>query len=159
MTDWEDLDKLSWLLRFRVLLWSGLLEATAEVSLRFARQAKLSTYEVLECGPYLQRVFETVLDQSMMRKYERVVEEEEETNEINTEVLENWEFLVKKSGDTKRYRDAFLKDECVYMVERAIADFGVQHGIYGQALTGYVSRALYVRINGSNDGWDPYYPS
>ena len=88
-----------------------------------------------------------------------MVEEGEETKEINAELLKNWELLVKKCGDTKRYRDAFLKDECVYMVERAIADFGVQHGIYGQALTDYVSGALYERINGSDDGGDPYCPS
>ena len=94
----------------------------------------------------------------MMREYKRAVEEGGETNRINAEVLENWELLVKKYGDTKRYRDAFLKDECVYMVERAIADFGVQHGIDGQALTDYVSGALHERINGSNDGFDPYCP-
>ena len=61
----------------------------------------------------------------MMRKYKRAIDEEEETAEINTEVLENWELLVKKGGNTRRYRDAFLKDECVFVVVDAIADFGV----------------------------------
>ena len=78
-------------------------------------------------------MFETVLDQSMMWKYKRAIDVEEETAEINAEVLENWELLVKKSGDTRRYRDVFLKDECVYVVEEAIADFGVRHGIDGQS--------------------------
>ena len=73
-------------------------------------------------------------------------------------MLENWELLVKKGGDTRQYCDAFLKDECVFVVVDAIADFGVQHGIDGQALTDYVIGALHERINRSDDVGDPYYP-
>ena len=65
----------------------------------------------------------------MMRKYKRAIDKEKGTVEINAEVLENWELLVKKDGDTGRYRDAFLKDERVFVVVDTIADFGVQHGI------------------------------
>ena len=52
----------------------------------------------------------------------------------------------------------FLKDECVFVVVDAIADYGVHHGIDGQALTDYVIGALNERINRSGDGGDPYYP-
>ena len=45
----------------------------------------------------------------MMQKYKGVVQEEEENNEIHAEVLEGWEFLVKKGGNTKQYCDALLK--------------------------------------------------
>ena len=65
----------------------------------------------------------------MMQKYKRAIDEEEGTAEINTEVLENWELLVKKDGNTRRYCDAFLKDERVFVVVDAIADLGLQHGI------------------------------
>ena len=61
-TDWEASMTLFCPLGFQVILQSGLLEAIAEVSLRFARQAKLSTYEGLQSGPNLRRVFKTVLD-------------------------------------------------------------------------------------------------
>ena len=74
-------------------------------------------------------MFESLLYQSVMQKYKRTIDEEKGTVEINAQVLENWEFLVKKDGDTGRYRDAFLKDERVFVVVDAIADFGVQHGI------------------------------
>jgi hypothetical protein len=50
----------------------------------------------------------------MMRKYKWAIDEEEETAKINAEVLESWELLVKKGGDTKRYCDALLKDECAF---------------------------------------------
>ena len=72
-------------------------------------------------------------------------------------MLENWELLVKKGGNTRQYCDAFLKDECVFVVVDAIADFGVQHGIDGQALTDYAIRALHERINRSDDAGDLYY--
>ena len=81
------------------------------------------------------------------------------TAKINAEVLENWELLVKKGGNIRRYRDAFLKDEFVFVVVDAIADFGGQHWIGSQALTDYVISALHERINRSGDGGDPYYPS
>jgi len=135
-----------------VLLWSGLLKATADVSLRCARQAKLSTYGSLQCGFNLQRVFGTVLDKLMMRKYKEVVEEEEEKNETHPEVLESWELFVKKGGDTKRYRDALLNIECAYSVENAIAEFGKEHGVCGQALTDFVISFLDKRFN-SGDNW------
>ena len=73
-------------------------------------------------------------------------------------MLEDWELLVKKGGNTRRYRDAFLKDECVFVVVDAIADFGMEHGICHQALMDYVIGAIHERINGSSDGGDPYYP-
>ena len=49
-----------------------------------------------------------------------------------------------------------LKDECVFVVEDAIADFEVQHGFNGQALTDYVIGALCEKINEEDDGGDPY---
>ena len=74
-------------------------------------------------------VFETLLYQAMMQKYKRAIGKEKGTSKINAEVLENWELLVKKDGNTRWYRDAFLKDERVFVVVDAIADFGLQHGI------------------------------
>ena len=89
-TDWEAFKKLFCPLGLRLLLWSRLLEAISGVSLDVAHQAcKLSPYSQWQCGLSLQRVFETVLDQSMMRKYKKTIEEEEEmTKWINAEVLE-----------------------------------------------------------------------
>ena len=52
-TEWESRVLLFRSLGFEVLLWSGLLEATADVSLRFARQAQLPTWGHLQCGPNL----------------------------------------------------------------------------------------------------------
>ena len=52
-----------------------------------------------------------------------------------------------------------MKDECVFVVKRAIADFGAQHGINGNALTEYVIGALHEGFNEKDDGGDPYYPS
>ena len=76
------------------------------------------------------------------------------------EVLENWEVLVKKGGDTWWYRDALLKDECVFVVEEAIADFGMEHGICRQALTDHVIGALHVTFDErGEDGGFPFYPS
>ena len=103
-------------------------------------------------------MFKTVLDQSMMQKYKREIEKEEETTKINADVLKHWELLVKKGGDTRRYCDALLKDKCVFVMEDAIADFGVQHGISSQALTDYVIGALHERINRVNDCGHLYYP-
>ena len=60
-TDWESCVLLFRPLGFGVLLRSGLLEATADVSLCFARQAQLSTWGHLQCGPSLRRVFDAVL--------------------------------------------------------------------------------------------------
>ena len=139
-----------------MLVRSGLLEAIADVSLRFARQVKLPTYGSLPRGPNLRRVFDTVLDRLMMRKYKEVVEEKEGIKEIQVEVLEGWELLVKKGGNTKRYRDALLKLECAYLVEGEIAEFGRQHGVCSLALTDYVSCFLDKRLR-SGDGGDPYF--
>ena len=80
------------------------------------------------------------------------------TTFLNAEVLEKWELLIKKGGDTRRYSVTMIKDECVFVVECMFAEFGVQHGIGGQALTDYVIGYLYKRLN-SGDGGDPYYPS
>ena len=90
------------------------------------------------------------------------VQDEEEykmSGFVNTKMLKNWELLVKKGGDTRRYRDAFLEDECVFVVVYAIADFGMEHGICRQALTDYKIGALHERINRSGYCRDPYYPS
>ena len=159
MTDWNDLEKSSRPLKFRVLLRFKLLEAIARVNLRFARQAKLLTYGGLECGPNLQRVFRTVLDKSMMQRYKRAMKKEEETAKINKEVLGNWKLLVKKDGDTRRYRDAFLKDDCAFAVKDTITDFGMEHGICLQALVDYVIGALRESfdLRAEDGGW-PYYP-
>ena len=92
-------------------------------------------YGGLECGPNLQHVFRTVLDKLTMQEYKRAIKEEAETTKIDADVLENWELLVKKGGDTRLYCDALLKDKCVFAVENAIADFGMEHGICPQALT------------------------
>ena len=147
-------------LGFRMLLQTGLLGAISGVSLRVAPQVcGLSMYSEWQCGPNLRRVFETVLDQSMMQKDKRAIDEEEETAEINAEVLEIWELLVTKGGNNRRYCNAFLKNECVFVVVDSIADFGVQHGIGSQALADYVIGALHERTNRSSDGGDPYYSS
>ena len=103
-------------------------------------------------------MFDNVLDQSMMRKYKRMVEEEGDTSAIIIEVEEGWELLVKKSGNPKRYRDALLKVKCGYLVEDLIADFGRRCGVCGDALTGYVGSFLHKRLF-SGDGLDAYYPS
>ena len=66
--------------------------------------------------------------------------------------------LVKKGGNPKRYCDAIRKLECAYIVEDAIAKFGRQHGVCGQALTEYVIGFLHRRLH-SGDVNDSYYPS
>ena len=48
--DWESRVLLFRPLGFGVLLWSGLLEATTNVSLRFARKAQLSTWVMILLG-------------------------------------------------------------------------------------------------------------
>ena len=85
-TEWESHVLFFCPLGFGVLLRSGLLQATADVSLRFARKAQLSTWGRLQCVPNMRHVFDAVLDQSMMRKYKRVVEEEVDTSGINVDV-------------------------------------------------------------------------
>ena len=97
-------------------------------------------------------MFDAMLDQSMMRKYKRVVEEEGNTSAINVNVEEGWELLVSKSGNPRRYRDALLKVECGYMVEGLIADFGRRHGVCGDALTDYVVSFLHKRLFGVDGG-------
>ena len=60
--DWDSNVLLLCPLGFGVLLWSGLLKATADVSFCFAHQAQLSRWESLQCGPNMRRVFGAVLD-------------------------------------------------------------------------------------------------
>ena len=67
MTDWMSGLLLLHPIGFGVLLWSGLLKATADVCLWFARQAQLSTWGGLPVGPNLLRVYGTVLGRSMMQ--------------------------------------------------------------------------------------------
>ena len=55
-------------------------------------------------------------------------------------MLEGWELLVKKGGDTMQYCDALVKDECVFVAEHAIDHFGVQE------ITDYVIRALHESL-------------
>ena len=58
-------------LGFGVLLQSGSLKATANLSLHFVQQAKLSTYGGLQCVPNLQSAFRTVLNKLMMQEYKK----------------------------------------------------------------------------------------
>ena len=83
----------------------------------------------------------------MMRMYKRAVKEQEGTTNIDKEVLGCWEMLVKKGGDTDRYRVIFIKEGCSGSVKDTITDFGIEHGVSVQALMGYVI------------GFWPYYPS
>jgi hypothetical protein len=64
----------------------------------------------------------------MMQFYKEAVKADD-TNTIHVEVEEGWKLLLRKDGDTRRYRDALLKDECSHLVEDAIAEFGMQHGV------------------------------
>jgi predicted SAM-dependent methyltransferase len=93
-------------------------------------------YSGWQCALSLQLVFDTVLDQSMMQKFKRMIEEEEEmmTGWINTEVLEGWELLVKKGDDAMWYCDGLTEDECVFVVEHAIAHFGYRIGTMAMQL-------------------------
>ena len=94
-----------------------------------------------------------------MQKYKRAMKEEEATTKINKIVLVNWKLLIKMDGDTRQYCDAFLKDDCVFAVEEAINNFGVEHGICLQTLTDYVIGALCEKFySRAEDGGWPYYP-
>ena len=94
-----------------------------------------------------------------MQKYKRAMKEEDEATKINKELLGNWKLLIKKDGDTRRYRDAFLKDDCAFAVKDTITDFGMEHGICLQALTDYVIGALCESFDSrAGDGGWPYYP-
>jgi hypothetical protein len=93
----------------------------------------------------------------MMQMYKEAVEEDD-TNEMHVEVEEGWKLLLKKGGDARRYRDALLKDKCAYLVEGAIAEFGLWHGVCRNALSSYVQGFLYRRLY-EGDGKDPYYTS
>jgi hypothetical protein len=97
-----------------------------------------------------------VLDKSMMRRYKRVVEEEEDTSRIEVNVKEGWELLLQKGGSPASYHDAVLKVECGNLVEDLIAGFGRRHGVCGDALTNYVGGFLHRLFSG--DRLDPYYP-
>jgi hypothetical protein len=154
-SDWEAHMTLFCPLGFRVLLQSGLLEAVAGVSLRFAQQA-----ELFECGPNLQRWFRAVLGKLMLRMYKRAAEEEEGTTEIAEEVLGCWELLVKKGGDADWYHVTFIKEECSRAVRDTITDFGIEHGICLQALKSYVIGSLHWSFIARNElgSWS-YYPS
>ena len=109
MTDWESGLLLLRPVGFGVLLSSGLLEATVDVGLRFARTAQLSTWGSVPHGPYLLRLYRTVLGSNMMQMYKEAVEADD-THEMHVEVEEGWKLLLRKGGDPMRYRDALLKD-------------------------------------------------
>ena len=51
-----------------------------------------------------------------------------------------------------------LKDKCAYLVESAIAEFGMRHGVCRNALLSHVQGFLYRRLY-EGDGQDPYYSS
>ena len=144
-------------LGFGVMLRSGLLQATADVSLRFARQAKPFTWGGVQCELNLRRVFEAVLDKSMMQEYKRVVEKEGDLSGIDVNVEAGWELLVKKGGSPTRYHDVVLKVECGNLVEDLIANFRRRHGVCGDALTYYVGGILHDRLFGG-DELDTYCP-
>ena len=74
---------------------------------------------------------------------------------INTEVLEGWNLLVKKGGNTMHYCDVLMKHECVFVVDHAFGHFGVQHGIGGNAITDYVIGALHESFYERDDGGYP----
>ena len=157
-TDWMS---HLWLLRplgFGLLLRSGLLQATADVCLRFARQSVSFTWGGVECGPKLRRAFDVLLGKSMMREYKRVVKKEGDTVRIDMNVEAGWVLFVKNGGDPKRYHDAVLKEECGNLVVDLIADFGRRHGVSGDALTHYVGGILHDRVFGG-DRLDTYHPS
>ena len=109
MTDWVSGLSLLRPIGFGVLLRSGLLEATVDVGLRFARQAQLSTWGGVPHGPNLLRLYRTMLGRSMVQMYKAAVEEDD-TNKMHAEVEEGWKLLLRKDGSTRRYRDALLKD-------------------------------------------------
>jgi hypothetical protein len=71
-------------------------------------------------------------------------------------VEEGWKLLLRKGGDTRRYRDALLKDKCAFFVKVAIAEFGMQHGVCRNALLSHVQVFLSRRLY-EGDGQDPYY--
>jgi hypothetical protein len=155
-TDWDSHVLLFRPLGLGVLLWSRFLQATADVSLFFAQQDWL--WGGLQCESNLRRVFGSVLDKSMMRRYKRVVEEEGDTSGIDANVEEGWELLVKKGGSPTRYCDVVLKVECGYLVEDLIANFGRRHGVCCDALNNYVGGFLCERLYGG-DRLDTYHPS
>ena len=72
-----------------------------------------------------------------MQMYKAGVKEDD-TNIMHAEVEEGWKLLLRKGGNARRYRDALLKDECAYLVEGAIADFGMRHGVCRNALLSHV---------------------
>ena len=96
-----------------------------------------------------------MLNRLMMQMYKEAVEEEE-TKAIHVEVEAGWELLLRKDGDTKRYRDAPLKNVQTYLVQEMIFDFSRQNGVCEQALAGHVSGFLHKRLY-RDDGLDPYY--
>ena len=63
---------------------------------------------------------------------------------------------MKMGDNARRYRDALLKYKCGYLVEDAIAEFGLRHGVCKNALLSYVQGFLYRRLY-EDDGRDPYY--
>jgi hypothetical protein len=155
MTDWESGLMLLCPIGFGVLLWSGLLKATVDVGLRFAWKAQLSTWCDVPHGRNLLQLYRTVLGRSMMQMYKAAVEEDD-THKIHAEVEEGWKLLLRKDGNPRRYRDAILKRQCGYLVEDAIAEFGLRHGVCKNALLSYVQGFLYRRLY-EDDGRDPYY--
>ncbi len=164
-TDWVVEQKAWKLLGCKILVRSGLLEAIVEVSLRAAHQARgfTTNHQKYDCGEKLQRAFCDVLEQATMRMYKRMVEDDVERliPHLNAEVLEGWELLVKKGGDTTRYSNALMMQECVAAVEELIANFGVQHNIDGDRITEHVIHSLHGKFYNVDEVDDPqpYYPS
>jgi hypothetical protein len=91
----------------------------------------------------------------MMQMYKEAVKEND-TIDIHAEVEEGWKLLLRKGGDPTRYQDALLKDECAYLIEDTIAEFGMRHRVCRSALLSHVQFFLYRRLY-EGDGQDPYY--
>ena len=163
-TNWKAGHRLLRVLGCKVLFRSGLLEAFVGVSLCAAHQARgFTTYEKrYDCGEKLERVFNKVLDQSTMRLYKKLLKDEPDgmIPEIHPNELVGWESLVKKGGDTTRYSDLLMMEECTACVEDLIAELSERHNLDENKLTDYVINTLCksFRMNVAEFG-DTYYPS
>ena len=85
-----------------------------------------------------------------MQMYKEAIEEDD-TNKMHVEVEEGWKLLLRRGGDTQRYCDALLKDKCTYLVEDAIAEFGLRTGsagMHSRAMCRVFCTGDYMRMTG-----------